>query len=216
MDTVLILLCAFFVINIIMFMVMLYNFNNLSAVVDQLQVNYTSIMSDDTLNVKNIKVTGSASVNKLDVGDSASVNKLDVGDSASVNKLDVGDSASVNKLDVGDSASIPTLSTFIIKSNNKDNWIDCKGQLVCYEKLYTKKDMDSSGNIYTKGLEVNGTPTGEPDLESYDGKESYVVRFGSAGCTRRQGDIDGDSVNDVINVKRSCYRENGDSKLRVW
>ena len=194
MDTVLILLCAFFVINIIMFMVMLYNFNNLSAVVDQLQVNYTSIMSDDTLNVKNIKVTGSASVNKLDVGDSASVNKLDV----------------------GDSASIPTLSTFIIKSNNKDNWIDCKGQLVCYEKLYTKKDMDSSGNIYTKGLEVNGTPTGEPDLESYDGKESYVVRFGSAGCTRRQGDIDGDSVNDVINVKRSCYRENGDSKLRVW
>ena len=199
------LLCAFFVINIIMFMVMLYNFNNLSAVVDQLQVNYTSIMSDDTLNVKNIKVTGSASVNKLDVNDSASVNKLDV-----------GDSASVNKLDVGDSASIPTLSTFIIKSNNKDNWIDCKGQLVCYEKLYTKKDMDSSGNIYTKGLEVNGTPTGEPDLESYDGKESYVVRFGSAGCTRRQGDIDGDSVNDVINVKRSCYRENGDSKLRVW
>ena len=208
-------------------MVMLYNFNNLSAVVDQLQINYTSIMSDDTLNVKNIKVTGSASVNKLDVGDSASVNKLDVGNSASVNKLDVGnsasvkkldvgDSASVNKLDVGDSASIPTLSTYIIKANNKDNWIDCKGQLVYYEKLYTKKDMESSGNIYTKGLEVNGTPTGEPDLESYDGKESYVVRFGSAGCTRRQGDIDGDSVNDVINVKRSCYRENGDSKLRVW
>lgn len=193
MDTVLILLCVFFVINIIMFMVMLYNFNNLSAVVDQLQLNYTSIMSDDTLNVKNIKVTGSASVNKLDVGDSASVKKLDV----------------------GDSASIPNLSTYIIKSNNKDNWIDCKGQLVCYEKLYTKKDMDSSGNIYTKGLEVNGMPPGVRTGD-FEKKTFYTIRFGTAGTTRSEGDKIKDDRNDQANNKRSCYRENGEIQLRCF
>ena len=198
-----------YILIIILLIIAVYYYNKSKVIEglensDQILQKLASIYNGDTLNVKNIKVTGSASVNKLDVGNSASVKKLDV-----------RDSASVKKLDVGDSASIPTLSTYIIKSNNKDNWIDCKGQLVCYEKLYTRKDMKSEGNIYTKGLEVNGIPPGVRD-RGYEKNTFYTIRFGTAGTTRSEGDNIDKNRNNQGNSKRSCYRENGILELRCF
>ena len=198
-----------YILIIILLIIAVYYYNKSKVIEglensDQILQKLSSIYNGDTMKVKNIEVTGSASIKKLDVGDSASVKKLNV-----------GDSASVKKLDVRDSASIPTLSTYIIKSNDKDNWIDCKGQLVCYEKLYTRKDMKSEGNIYTKGLEINGMPPGVRTGD-WEKKTSYTVRFGTAGITRSEGDRLKDNRNNYGNCKRSCFRQNGETQLRCY
>ena len=156
MDTILILLCLFFVINITMFMVMLYNINNLSTIVNQIQLDENGILT-----VNDLKVINSTTLNKLNVSNSATLNKLDVSNSTTLNKLDV------------------------------------------------------SGIIYTKGLEINGMPSGVTD-QDFEKDTFYTIRFGTAGTTRSEGDRVKDDRNDQANNKRSCYRQNGVIELRCF
>ena len=145
MDTILILLCLFFVINITMFMVMLYNINNLSTIVNQIQLDENGILT-----VNDLKVINSATLNKLNVSNSTTLNDLNVSDI-----------------------------------------------------------------IYTKGLEINGMPSGVTD-QDFEKDTFYTIRFGTAGTTRSEGDRVKDDRNDQANNKRSCFRENGEIQLRCF
>ena len=105
MDTILLALSLFFVINIIMFVVILYNFNNLSSIVNQLQID-----ENGTLIFQNVNVTGTLSSSNIKV-----TNKL------TSKNIDVNDTLTSNNIDVDDTLTSPNIKTSNISSNTDED-----------------------------------------------------------------------------------------------
>ena len=160
---------------------------------DELLQKLSSIYNGDTLSVKKLTVTESANIPTLTC------------------KTYTGDNMTINN-----ALTSKNINTYNLHSvSGDDSYIDIHSNCHVFKKLYVDKDTTSYANIYTKGLEINGTPPGVRDRD-FEKITFYKIRFGTAGTTRSEGDRVKDNINDQANCKRSCYIENGDARLRCF
>ena len=160
---------------------------------DELLQKLSSIYNGDTLSVKKLTVTESANIPTLTC------------------KTYTGDNMTINN-----ALTSKNINTYNLHSvSGDDSYIDIHSNCHVFKKLYVDKDTTSYANIYTKGLEINGMPSGVTDRD-FEKKTVYTIRFGTAGTTRSEGDRVKDDRNDQANCKRSCFRENGETKLRCF
>ena len=161
---------------------------------DELLQKLSSIYNGDTLSVKKLIVTESANIPTLTY------------------KTCTGDNMTVNN-----SLTSKNINTYNLHSVSGDNsWIDIHSNCHIYKTAVIDKDTTSYANIYTRGLEINGTPRGVRDRD-FEKETFYNIRFGTAGTTRSEGDRVGDNNrNNLGNSKRSCYRQQGKLELNCF
>ena len=164
----------------------------------------SSIYNGDTLSVKKLTVTESANIPTLTY-------KTCTGDNMTV-KTCTSDNMNVNN-----SLTSKNINTYNLHSVSGDNsWIDIHSNCHIYKKAVIDKDTTSYANIYTRGLEINGTPSGVRN-QGYEKNTFYNIRFGTAGTTRSEADRIGDkNRKNQGNSKRSCYKQNGILELRCF
>lgn len=108
-------LSLFFVINITMFIIILYNFNNLSSIVNQLQIS-----EDGTLTFQNVNITGTLTSSNIKVSKTLTSNNIDV-----------NNTLTSNNIDVDNTLTSPNIKTSNISSNtDKDIMVNSMTQFV--------------------------------------------------------------------------------------
>ena len=164
----------------------------------------SSIYNGDTLSVKKLTVTESANIPTLTC-------KTYTGDNMTV-KTCTGDNMTINN-----ALTSKNINTYNLHSvSGDDSYIDIHSNCHVFKKLYVDKDTTSYANIYTRGLEINGTPSGVRN-QGYEKNTFYNIRFGTAGTTRSEADRIGDkNRKNQGNSKRSCYKQNGILELRCF